>query len=111
MDSNHAPAYNNLGVLEHRRGNVLQARALFQAAAALAPYLYEPFYNSATLDTQVYEGDNKFTCIVKLNLRTQMCIRLLCFHLIIHTILNIYLYNFCHVYQVYGANELNKCLT
>lgn len=57
VDSNHAPAYNNLAVLEHRRGNHSQARAMFQAAAALAPYLYEPFYNSATLDKQVGTHD------------------------------------------------------
>lgn len=49
VDANHAPAYNNLGVLEHRRGNTSQARALFQAAASLAPYLYEPHYNHSSI--------------------------------------------------------------
>lgn len=49
VDANHAPAYNNLGILEHRRGNISQARALFQAAASLAPYLYEPHYNHSSI--------------------------------------------------------------
>ena len=52
-DSTHAPAYNNLGVLELRRGRVNEARAFFQAAASLAPYLFEPYFNHAALSHKV----------------------------------------------------------
>jgi tetratricopeptide repeat protein 8 len=52
-DSNHAPAYNNLGVLEMRLGHPEQARAFFQAAGSLAPYLFEPHYNYAKLAEKV----------------------------------------------------------
>lgn len=54
-DSSHAPAYNNLGVLELRRGRVNEARAFFQAAASLAPYLFEPYFNHAALSNKVRE--------------------------------------------------------
>jgi len=37
VDNNHAEAYNNLGVLELRRGRIEQARAFFQASFSLAP--------------------------------------------------------------------------
>lgn len=53
-DSSHAPAYNNLGVLELRRGRVNEAQAFFQAAASLAPYLFEPYFNHAALSNKVY---------------------------------------------------------
>jgi hypothetical protein len=52
-DSNHAPSYNNLGVLEMRHGHCEQARAFFQAAGSLAPYLFEPHYNFAKLAEKV----------------------------------------------------------
>jgi len=48
-DSNHASAYNNLGVLEMRLEHPEQARAFFQAAGSLAPYLFEPHHNYAKL--------------------------------------------------------------
>ncbi|XP_046664093.1 LOW QUALITY PROTEIN: tetratricopeptide repeat protein 8-like [Homalodisca vitripennis] len=65
VDSNHAPAYNNLGVLEHRRGNVTQARSYFQAAGALAPYLYEPFYNSAVIDNAIGDLQSSYVAVQK----------------------------------------------
>mmetsp|Transcript_21676 Transcript_21676/g.35870 ORF Transcript_21676/g.35870 Transcript_21676/m.35870 type:complete len:504 (-) Transcript_21676:149-1660(-) len=49
IDSNHAPSFNNLGVLELRKGNVEQARSNFQNAARLAPIMFEPFFNGALL--------------------------------------------------------------
>jgi hypothetical protein len=52
-DSNHAPAYNNLGILEMRLGHPEQARAFFQAAGSLAPYLFEPHHNYAKLTEKV----------------------------------------------------------
>lgn len=53
IDRNHAPAYNNLAVLEYRRGNHQQARGFLQAAASLTPYLFEPHYNCALLSQNV----------------------------------------------------------
>ncbi|XP_054264815.1 tetratricopeptide repeat protein 8-like [Macrosteles quadrilineatus] len=65
VDSSHAPTYNNLGVLEYRRGNTSQARAMFQAAGALAPYLYEPFYNGALIDNGVGDLQSSYVAVQK----------------------------------------------
>nr|CCA18634.1 sporangia induced TRP protein putative [Albugo laibachii Nc14] len=48
-DSNHAEAFNNLGVLEIRKGNAVQAQSNFVTADILASYLYEPSFNRALL--------------------------------------------------------------
>lgn len=48
-NNNHAESFNNLGVLELRKGNVDQARAFFQTAAGLADHLFEPNYNLAAV--------------------------------------------------------------
>ncbi|GMF64486.1 unnamed protein product [Phytophthora lilii] len=45
VDSNHAESYNNLGVLELRKGNLDQARANFQLSESLADFMFEPSYN------------------------------------------------------------------
>ncbi|TRY55535.1 hypothetical protein DNTS_003660 [Danionella cerebrum] len=52
FDNSHAEAYNNLAVLELRRGRVEQARAFLQTAASLAPHMYEPHFNLAVGDLQ-----------------------------------------------------------
>ena len=49
VDANHAESYNNLGVLELKRGSFEQARSNFQVAERLAPHLHEPKYNSALI--------------------------------------------------------------
>jgi len=49
VDSGHAEAYNSLGVLEMRKGNMEAARANFATAARLAEHLHEPLYNGALL--------------------------------------------------------------
>ena len=49
VESTHAESFNNLGVLESRRGNVESARANFAAAAANAEWAHEPFYNHALI--------------------------------------------------------------
>ncbi|XP_067009635.1 tetratricopeptide repeat protein 8 [Anabrus simplex] len=64
-DSNHAPAYNNLGVLQVRRGQPEQARAFFQAAASLAPYLFEPHYNQASLSEKMGDLQTSYIVIQK----------------------------------------------
>lgn len=52
-NNDHAEAYNNLGVLEMRKGHVDMARAFFQAAFVIAPHMYEPHYNWAQLADQL----------------------------------------------------------
>ena len=59
VDSNHAEAYANLGVLELRKGNIDAARSDFRAVQVMAPHMFEPFFNGALLayklgDFQVY---------------------------------------------------------
>ena len=48
-DPNHAEAYNNMGVLELRRGRTAQARSHFDTAQRLCPQVYESQYNGALL--------------------------------------------------------------
>ncbi|XP_072032447.1 tetratricopeptide repeat protein 8-like [Amphiura filiformis] len=52
-NNDHAEAYNNLGVLELRKGRLDQARAFFQAAQGIAPHMFESHYNFASLSDQV----------------------------------------------------------
>ena len=48
-DNNHAEAYNNLAVLEMRKGKVEQARAYFMSAISINQELYEAHFNLAML--------------------------------------------------------------
>eukprot|EP00357_Protocruzia_adherens_P005949 CAMPEP_0114976674 /NCGR_PEP_ID=MMETSP0216-20121206/2806_1 /TAXON_ID=223996 /ORGANISM="Protocruzia adherens, Strain Boccale" /LENGTH=501 /DNA_ID=CAMNT_0002337633 /DNA_START=38 /DNA_END=1543 /DNA_ORIENTATION=- len=48
-DNNHAESFNNLGVLELRKGNIDQARSNFQTSMRLVDYLFEPYYNGSLL--------------------------------------------------------------
>uniref|UniRef100_A0A452QBK3 Tetratricopeptide repeat domain 8 n=1 Tax=Ursus americanus TaxID=9643 RepID=A0A452QBK3_URSAM len=52
-NNHHAEAYNNLAVLEMRKGHVEQARALLQTASSLAPHMYEPHFNFATVSDKI----------------------------------------------------------
>lgn len=47
LNSNHAEAFNNLGVLEFQRGNADGALSSYNTARKVAPALYEPLYNGA----------------------------------------------------------------
>eukprot|EP00742_Colponemidia_sp_Colp-10_P002553 GILJ01002728.1.p1 GENE.GILJ01002728.1~~GILJ01002728.1.p1 ORF type:complete len:475 (+),score=75.08 GILJ01002728.1:857-2281(+) len=49
VDSNHAESFNNLGVLELRKGNIDPARSNFSTAMRLAEFMYEPAFNGALL--------------------------------------------------------------
>lgn len=49
FNGNHAESYNNLGVLELRKGNAEQAKTNFQQAARASGFLFEPLYNVAYL--------------------------------------------------------------
>ncbi|XP_021566644.1 tetratricopeptide repeat protein 8 isoform X4 [Carlito syrichta] len=52
-NNNHTEAYNNLAVLEMRKGHIEQARALLQTASSLAPHMYEPHFNFATVSDKI----------------------------------------------------------
>jgi tetratricopeptide repeat protein 8 len=49
IDGTHAEAFNNLGVLELRKGNVDHARSNFQQSERLAGHIFEPSFNGALL--------------------------------------------------------------
>ncbi|KAB5562117.1 hypothetical protein PHYPO_G00014320 [Pangasianodon hypophthalmus] len=53
FNNDHAEAYNNLAVLELRKGHIEQAKAFLQTAASLAPHMYEPHFNFAVLSDKV----------------------------------------------------------
>lgn len=49
VDANHAESYCNLGVLDLRKNDVESAKGMFATSCAVAPFLFEPSYNSALL--------------------------------------------------------------
>ncbi len=48
INSHHAESFNNLGVLELRKGNVDLARSNFTTALQIAPFMFEPYFNAGT---------------------------------------------------------------
>ncbi|KAK3537770.1 hypothetical protein QTP70_017844 [Hemibagrus guttatus] len=54
FNNDHAEAYNNLAVLELRKGRIEQAKAFLQTAASLAPHMYEPHFNFAVLSDKIH---------------------------------------------------------
>lgn len=64
-NNNHAEAYNNLAVLEMRKGHHEQARGLLQTAAALALHMYEPHYNFAALSDKVGDLQSSYVAAQK----------------------------------------------
>lgn len=54
VEPNHAESYNNIAVLELRKGNVEQAQAQFGTAMRLAPHLFEPAFNGGLLAGQMH---------------------------------------------------------
>ncbi|XP_068802864.1 tetratricopeptide repeat protein 8 isoform X2 [Struthio camelus] len=64
-NNDHAEAYNNLAVLEMRKGHVEQARALLQTASSLAPHMYEPHFNFATLSEKVGDLQRSYVAAQK----------------------------------------------
>ena len=46
---NHAESFNNLGVLELRRGNIEQAKSNYIQSTKIANFLFEPCFNAALL--------------------------------------------------------------
>lgn len=47
VDASSAESFNNLGILELRKGNVQAARSHFETARKLAGHLFEPFFSGA----------------------------------------------------------------
>ncbi|XP_068110664.1 tetratricopeptide repeat protein 8 isoform X2 [Hyperolius riggenbachi] len=64
-NNNHSEAYNNLAVLEMRKSRVEQARALLQTSAALAPHMYEPHFNIASLSDQIGDLQSSYVAAQK----------------------------------------------
>ncbi|XP_038631829.1 tetratricopeptide repeat protein 8 isoform X1 [Scyliorhinus torazame] len=64
-NNGHAEAYNNLAVLEMRKGHHEQARGFLQTAAALAPHMYEPHYNFAALSDKVGDLQSSYIAAQK----------------------------------------------
>uniref|UniRef100_A0A8C6YXY9 Tetratricopeptide repeat domain 8 n=1 Tax=Nothoprocta perdicaria TaxID=30464 RepID=A0A8C6YXY9_NOTPE len=64
-NNDHAEAYNNLAVLEMRKGHIEQARALLQTASSLAPHMYEPHFNFATLSEKIGDLQRSYTAAQK----------------------------------------------
>ncbi|XP_030625556.1 tetratricopeptide repeat protein 8 isoform X4 [Chanos chanos] len=63
--NDHAEAYNNLAVLELRKGRIEQSKAFLQTAASLAPHMYEPHFNLATLSDKVGDLQSSYMAAQK----------------------------------------------
>ncbi|XP_055448913.1 tetratricopeptide repeat protein 8 isoform X1 [Psammomys obesus] len=64
-NNHHAEAYNNLAVLEMRKGHIEQARALLQTASSLAPHMYEPHFNFATVSDKIGDLQRSYVAAQK----------------------------------------------
>ncbi|XP_023384634.1 tetratricopeptide repeat protein 8 [Pteropus vampyrus] len=64
-NNSHAEAYNNLAVLEMRKGHAEQARALLQTASSLAPHMYEPHFNFATVSDKIGDLQRSYVAAQK----------------------------------------------
>jgi tetratricopeptide repeat protein 8 len=65
VDATHAESYNNLGVLEMRKGNIEAAKTNFATAQKLAEFLFEPFYNGGLLAYKMGEFQDAFVLVKK----------------------------------------------
>ncbi|XP_067099505.1 LOW QUALITY PROTEIN: tetratricopeptide repeat protein 8 [Osmerus mordax] len=65
FNNDHAEAYNNLAVLELRRGRVEQSKAFLQTAASLAPHMYEPHFNFSTLSEKIGDLQSSYTAALR----------------------------------------------
>ncbi|CAB1335194.1 unnamed protein product [Coregonus sp. 'balchen'] len=61
FNNDHAEAYNNLAVLELRKGHIEQSKAFLQTAASLAPHMYEPHFNYSTLSDKTGDLQSSYT--------------------------------------------------
>ncbi|XP_040583432.1 tetratricopeptide repeat protein 8 [Lepeophtheirus salmonis] len=58
---NHAEAYNNLGVMESRKGNIEQALAYFKTSSTLGTHLFEPNFNLSSFAFKTGDMETSFT--------------------------------------------------
>merc|ERR1712146_643850 len=65
LDANHAESFNNLGILELRKGNFDMARNNFTTAATAAPFMHEALYNGALLAFKLGEFQNSYSLVGK----------------------------------------------
>uniref|UniRef100_A0AAQ5YTM9 Tetratricopeptide repeat domain 8 n=2 Tax=Amphiprion TaxID=80969 RepID=A0AAQ5YTM9_AMPOC len=65
FNNDHAEAYNNLAVLELRKGHVEQSKAFLQTAASLAPHMYEPHFNLCILSEKIGDLQSSYTAAQK----------------------------------------------
>lgn len=65
MDGNHAEAFNNLAILELRKGNIDQARNHISAASSLSTFLHEPLFNRALLHFKLGEFQDAYSSCSK----------------------------------------------
>uniref|UniRef100_A0A8C5E6S8 Tetratricopeptide repeat domain 8 n=1 Tax=Gouania willdenowi TaxID=441366 RepID=A0A8C5E6S8_GOUWI len=65
FNNDHAEAYNNLAVLELRRGHIQQSKALLQTAASLAPHMYEPHFNLSILSEKIGDLQSSYNAAQK----------------------------------------------
>ncbi|KAF4665261.1 Tetratricopeptide repeat protein 8 [Perkinsus chesapeaki] len=63
-DNSHAESLNNLGVLEHRKGNTELAKSFFQSSSTADGSLYEPSFNASLI---CYDEGNVQGCMDNLN--------------------------------------------
>uniref|UniRef100_A0A7S3G6M4 Tetratricopeptide repeat protein 8 n=1 Tax=Palpitomonas bilix TaxID=652834 RepID=A0A7S3G6M4_9EUKA len=60
IDGKHAESFNNLGVLELKKGNVDQSRNNFQTSYKLAEHMYEPAFNGGLLAFKLGDFQESF---------------------------------------------------
>ena len=60
VDASHAESYNNLGVLELRKGNIDQAQDHFRTAIGLAEHFFEPAFNNGLLAFKLGEFKDSY---------------------------------------------------
>uniref|UniRef100_A0A3B4B2V0 Uncharacterized protein n=1 Tax=Periophthalmus magnuspinnatus TaxID=409849 RepID=A0A3B4B2V0_9GOBI len=65
FNNDHAEAYNNLAVLELRKGRVEQSKAFLQTAASLAPHMYEPHFNLSILSEKIGDLQSSYIAAQK----------------------------------------------
>ncbi len=65
VDPNHSEAFNNLGVLEMRKGNVDQAKVNFMMSSKQGQFLFEPAYNLALAAYRTGEYQDSFNAVKK----------------------------------------------
>nr|XP_061798460.1 tetratricopeptide repeat protein 8-like isoform X4 [Nerophis lumbriciformis] len=65
FNNDHAEAYNNLAVLELRKGRVEQSKAFLQTAASLSPHMYEPHYNLSILCEKIGDLQSSYIAALK----------------------------------------------